>query len=112
MGWVMSLAKVSTKGRVTVPVEVRHHLHLAPGEELLFIEKRNGKTVVVNAADPAQSTEAALGSVQASLVSAAPDFGVLDGDDVAHLVTALRAEWVVFDKKQGSRPLFFDKITG
>jgi bifunctional DNA-binding transcriptional regulator/antitoxin component of YhaV-PrlF toxin-antitoxin module len=95
----MSLAKVSPTGRVTVPVEVRHHLQLAPEEELLFIEKCNGETVVVNAADPDLSTKSSLCSVQASLVGAAPDFGVLDGDDVADLVTALRAEWVVFDEK-------------
>lgn len=85
----MNLAKVSANGQVTVPVEVRRHLHLAPGDKLLFIEKSNGEIVVVNAADSALS---ALGSAQTAFVGAAPDFGVQDEDDVADLVTALRAE--------------------
>ncbi len=41
----MNLAKVSANGQVTVPVEVRRHLHLAPGDKLLFIEKSNGEIV-------------------------------------------------------------------
>ncbi len=85
----MNLAKVSANGQVTVPVEVRRHLHLAPGDKLLFIEKSSGEVVVVNAAD---SALAALGSAQAAFVGAAREFGVQDEDDVADLVGTLRAE--------------------
>ncbi len=85
----MNLAKVSANGQVTVPVEVRRHLHLAPGDKLLFIEKSSGEIVVVNAADSALS---ALGSAQAAFVGAAREFGVQDEDDVADLVGTLRAE--------------------
>lgn len=92
MGCVMNLAKVSANGQVTVPVEVRRHLHLAPGDKLLFIEKSNGEIVVVNAADPTQSALAALGSAQTAFAGAAREFGVHNDDDVADLVTALRAE--------------------
>ncbi len=88
----MNLAKVSANGQVTVPVEVRRHLHLAPGDKLLFIEKSNGEVVVVNAAHSALSALSALGSAQAAFTGASSEFGVQDEDDVADLVSMLRAE--------------------
>ncbi len=78
--------------QVTVPVEVRRHLHLAPGDKLLFIEKSNGEIVVINAADSAQAALVALGSAQAAFAGATREFGVQDEDDVADLVSTLRAE--------------------
>ena len=88
MGYVMNLAKVYANGQVTVPVEVRRHLNLAPGDKLLFIEKSNGEIVVVNAADPTQSALAALGIAQTAFAGAAPEFGFHNDDDVADPASA------------------------
>ncbi|NBD33576.1 MAG: AbrB/MazE/SpoVT family DNA-binding domain-containing protein, partial [Cyanobacteria bacterium] len=38
----MELAKVTSKGQITIPVEIRKQLNLKPGDKVLFIEE-NGK---------------------------------------------------------------------
>lgn len=37
-GWAMTIAKVTSKGQITVPKAVRDRLGLEPGDELEFIE--------------------------------------------------------------------------
>jgi AbrB family looped-hinge helix DNA binding protein len=81
----MNLAKLSSNGQVTVPVEVRRRLHLVPGDKVLFLEKENGEVVVVKA------ELAALTQAQEAFAGAAEDFGVADEDDVQALVDEMRA---------------------
>ncbi len=40
------LAKLSSKGQVTIPIEVRKSLHLNAGDTLLWDIQRNGQIVV------------------------------------------------------------------
>jgi len=44
----MNLAKVSTNGQITVPVEIRRALKLREGDKMLFFRKENGEIVVNN----------------------------------------------------------------
>jgi antitoxin PrlF len=45
----MNLAKVSTNGQVTVPVEIRKKLNLKEGDKILFFERAGGEIVINNA---------------------------------------------------------------
>lgn len=85
----MNLAKVSANGQVTVPVEVRRHLRISPGDKLLFVEKDNGEIVLVNAAETALN---ALTKAQAAFAGASNDFGARNEDEVNDLVNELRVE--------------------
>ncbi|WP_036223298.1 AbrB/MazE/SpoVT family DNA-binding domain-containing protein [Mesoaciditoga lauensis] len=38
----MELAKVTSKGQVTIPKEIREKLNLKKGDKVLFIEKEDG----------------------------------------------------------------------
>ncbi len=80
----MNLAKLSSNGQVTVPVEVRRRLHLVPGDKVLFLEKENGEVVVLKA------EVAALAQAQKAFAGSAEDFGVADENDVQALVDDLR----------------------
>ncbi|MCX7795039.1 MAG: AbrB/MazE/SpoVT family DNA-binding domain-containing protein [bacterium] len=44
----MEIAKVSSKGQITIPAEIRKKLNLKEGDKVLFIEE-NGKIVLLNA---------------------------------------------------------------
>lgn len=80
----MNLAKLSAKGQITVPVEVRHRLHLVPGDKVPFLERPNGEIVV------AKVGLAALAQAQASFADAASAFGVQSEDDVQVLIADMR----------------------
>ena len=45
----MNLAKISKNGQITVPVEIREHLGLKPGDKILFYISENGKVTISNA---------------------------------------------------------------
>ncbi|MBM4236254.1 MAG: AbrB/MazE/SpoVT family DNA-binding domain-containing protein [Firmicutes bacterium] len=45
----MNLAKISTNGQVTIPIEIRRKLKLKAGDKILFLERDNGEIVVSNA---------------------------------------------------------------
>jgi len=42
----MNLAKMSTNGQITIPVEVRHELDLRAGDKILFLRNKEGEVVV------------------------------------------------------------------
>ena len=42
----MEMAKVTSKGQITVPLDVRRRLGLSKGSRILFIEQENGFFVV------------------------------------------------------------------
>ncbi len=80
----MNLAKLSTNGQITMPVEVRRRLHLVPGDKVLFLEKDNGEVVVTKA------ELAALTQAQRAFADAAEDFGIHDEDEAQALVDEIR----------------------
>ena len=45
----MNLAKLSSTGQITVPVEIRRLLKLKEGDKILFIQNESGEVVIDNA---------------------------------------------------------------
>lgn len=81
----MELAKVTTKGQITIPREVRKKLGVKAGDKVLFIEEA-GKIVIMN------SSMAALKEIQNEFVGAAIKAGIKSADDVNALMKKIRKE--------------------
>jgi len=45
----MNLAKLSSTGQITVPVEIRRLLKLREGDKILFMQNENGEVLIENA---------------------------------------------------------------
>lgn len=80
----MNLARVSSNGQVTVPIEIRRSLGLKAGDKILFFQKPNGEIVMTNA-----SAEAII-KAQTAFAGAASDIGLKNEDDVQALVDEIR----------------------
>lgn len=48
----MEIAKISSKGQITIPVSIRNRLHLNTGDKVLILEE-NGRFYIENAANVA-----------------------------------------------------------
>jgi AbrB family looped-hinge helix DNA binding protein len=63
----MNLARVSTNGQITVPVEIRRALKIKEGDKVLFYQKANGEIVINNTSLIAiQEALSAAGTASAS----------------------------------------------
>lgn len=63
----MNLAKVSSNGQITVPVEIRRKLNIKEGDKIIFLEKPNGEIVLQNSSAIAiQQAQGKLGDIQLS----------------------------------------------
>jgi len=80
----MNLAKVSTNGQVTVPVEIRRKLNLKEGDKILFFERSGGEIVINNA------SATAIVNAQKTFEGVAKDFGINSEEDVQRLVDEVR----------------------
>jgi len=45
----MNISKISINGQITVPIEIRRKLKLAPGHKVLFRINENGTVIIDNA---------------------------------------------------------------
>jgi antitoxin PrlF len=80
----MNLAKVSTNGQVTVPVEIRRKLNLKEGDKILFFERSEGEIVINNA------SATAIINAQKAFEGTAKEFGVNSEEDVQRFVDEVR----------------------
>jgi antitoxin PrlF len=80
----MNLAKVSSNGQITVPLEVRRALDLKPGDKVLFIQNEMGQITISNA------SAQAIYKAQSAFVGVAEKMGVENEDDVQALVNEVR----------------------
>ena len=80
----MNLAKVSTNGQITIPIEVRRLLGLKSGDKMLFFQNAQGEIVVDNA------SREAIRKAQAAFADAAKDMGISDESDIQALVDEVR----------------------
>lgn len=80
----MNLAKISSNGQITVPVEIRRMLGLKSGDKILFFQNRDGEIVLSNA------SATAIRKAQAAFAGAAEVMGVTSEDDIQSLVDELR----------------------
>ena len=80
----MNLAKISSNGQITVPVEIRRLLGLRSGDKLLFFQNKDGEVVVSNA------SAAAIRKAQVAFTGSAGQLGVKTEEDVQALVDEVR----------------------
>ncbi len=80
----MNLAKVSSNGQITLPVEIRRLLGLKSGDKILFIQNQNGEIVIDNA------SMRAIYNAQKAFEGVAEQMGVSDENDVQALVDEIR----------------------
>ncbi len=84
----MELAKVTSKGQITIPVEIRKKLGIKSGDKVLFIEE-SGKIYMIN------SSMEALKEAQAAFSGEAERLGLKNDDDVMAMIKDLREERAV-----------------
>lgn len=81
----MELAKVTSKGQITIPIEIREKLGVKTGDKVLFVEEE-GKVVIMNA------SLAALKKAQKAFEGEAEKLGIQNEDDVVKMIKELRRE--------------------
>ncbi len=81
----MELAKVTSKGQITIPVDIRKKLGIREGDKILFVEER-GHIIMLN------SSMEALRTAQEAFAGEADRLGLTDEQDVVDLVSELRRE--------------------
>ena len=86
----MELARLSSKGQITVPIEIRKRLNLKEGDKVLFFED-GGKIIVANA------SIMALKEIQISMKGVAEKQGFKSEKDVNDYAREIRKE--LWEKK-------------
>ena len=81
----MKLAKITSKGQITIPIEIRKKLGLKDGDKVLFLEEGN-KVIMVN------STLLALKEAQKAFEGEAEKAGIKDEQDIVDLIKQIRKE--------------------
>jgi antitoxin PrlF len=81
----MELAKITSKGQITIPIEIRKRLRLKEGDKVFFIEE-DGKIIFQNA------SQAALGAFQNEMTGEAKNAGFSSEEDVVRYIKNLRIQ--------------------
>lgn len=81
----MELAKITSKGQITIPIDIRRKLGVKEGDKILFIEEA-GRIYILNA-----SMEA-LREAQNAFLGEAERMGLENEDDIVELMKAFRRE--------------------
>jgi AbrB family looped-hinge helix DNA binding protein len=79
----MELAKITLRGQITIPVEIRKKLGVRDGDKVVFIEE-NGHIVMEN------SIRVALKDAQVAFRGEAKRLGLKDEQDVVAMVKEVR----------------------
>lgn len=87
-GFGMELAKVTSKGQVTIPIDIRKKLGIKNGDKILFIEE-SGRIYMMN------SSMDALREAQMAFSGEAERLGLKNDDDVMAMIKELREERAV-----------------
>ena len=81
----MELAKITSKGQITIPVAIRRMLGVKDGDKVLFVQEGN-KVVMLNA------SVNALIEAQKAFQGVADELGIVDEQDVVDMVKEIRKE--------------------
>jgi AbrB family looped-hinge helix DNA binding protein len=81
----MEVAKITTRGQITLPIDIRRKLGVREGDKVVFIEDR-GRIVVANAA------KIALANLRAGFEGEAERLGLQNEQDVVALVDEVRTQ--------------------
>jgi len=79
----MELAKITSKGQITIPVTIRKALGVKDGDKVLFMQEGN-KVVMMNA------SLSALMEAQKAFQGVADELSVKDEQDVVDMVKEIR----------------------
>lgn len=90
----MELAKITSKGQITIPVSVRRKLGVKDGDKVLFLDDGQG-VVMVNA------SVQALIDAQADFAGVADRLGIKTEQDVVDMVKEVRRERAAESVKAG-----------
>ncbi len=81
----MELARVTSKGQITIPKDIRNKLNLKTGDKVMFIEE-DGKIIVAN------SSVVALKDIQKQMAEEALKAGIKTEEDIDNLLEGIRSE--------------------
>lgn len=81
----MELAKITSKGQITIPIQIRRKLNLKDGDKVIFLEQ-SGKIIIEN------STKVALMEAQDAFKGEADRLGLNSEQDVVDMVKQVRKE--------------------
>lgn len=84
----MELAKITSKGQITIPVDIRRKLGVKEGDKVLFVEEA-GKIYILN------SSMEALKEAQAAFAGEAERTGLKDEEAVVAMTKEFRRERTV-----------------
>jgi AbrB family looped-hinge helix DNA binding protein len=79
----MEVAKITSKGQITIPVDVRRKMNLKDGDKVIFLEQ-DGRVYVENAA------LVAITHAQEAFAGEAKRRGLKDEQDVVDMVKEVR----------------------
>ena len=80
----LDMAKVTSKGQITIPKSIRTLLGLQAGDRVLFVEAPDGSVSIRNA------TMKAFDDARAAFAGAAKEAGLTTDDDVMALISEMR----------------------
>jgi len=86
----MDVARITTKGQITIPVEIRRKLNLKEGDKIIFLEQ-DGRIYFENAA------LLAFTRIQEAMAGEAEKAGFKSPEDVNDYVKEIRKE--IWDKR-------------
>lgn len=86
MASIVDIAKITSKGQVTIPASVRNALGVDEGDKVVFVQMDDGSIVLRN------NTLHALRTLQEAFRGAAEEAGLTCEEDVVRLVKEIRAE--------------------
>jgi len=81
----MELAKITTRGQICLPIEIRRKLKVKEGDKVVFLEE-NGRIIVENAA------KLAFMRVQEDFAGEAERLGLETDEDVVAMVKEVRRQ--------------------
>jgi AbrB family looped-hinge helix DNA binding protein len=81
----MELAKITAKGQITLPIQIRKKLNLKDGDKVLFMEK-DGNIMIYN------PTKLAILEAQEAFAGLAEELGLETEEDVVRLCKEVRKE--------------------
>ena len=81
----MEVAKITSQGQITIPIDIRRKLGVKEGDKVLFVENQ-GRIIMMN------SSMEALRKAQAAFDGEAERLGLENEDDVAAMISELRRE--------------------
>ena len=82
---IMEISRISSKGQVTIPIDIRKRLNLKEGDKVIFVEE-DDRVFIANA------SLVALKRMEKVMEGKAEKAGIRNEDDVVALVKEVRRE--------------------